>query len=104
MITMPLPCKILKNNSSTVVVDIRTFGNIPKDTVSINPHSIGETIDFTWGNLSYEDSQLIEDSFLSAKASERFSYLGGVYLMEDGYSIPVQANKPIIQASFVRIQ
>jgi len=101
---MPLYCKILKNYSSSAVVDVRSFGSIPKDVVSVNPHSIGETVDFEWGKLSYTEVQIIEASFMSAKASERFSYLGGIYQMNDGYTVSVTGNKPTIQASFVRIQ
>jgi hypothetical protein len=104
MRAMPLPCKILKNKSSSVVVDVRSFGTITKDTISINPHSIGETYSFNWVNLSYEDVQTIEASLLGSKGTERFNYLGGIYSIEDGYSIDIQANKPTIQASFVRIQ
>jgi hypothetical protein len=104
MIAMPLPCKILTNLSSSVTVDVITFGNIAKDVSSINPHSIGEICQFTWGNLSYVDVQTIETSLLSSKGTERFSYLLGVYSLEDGYTVEVQANKPIIKASFRRIQ
>ena len=104
MIAMPLYCKILKNYNSTAVVEVRSFGGIPKDVVSINPHSIGETADFEWGNLSYTDVQTIETTFMTAGASERFSYLGGIYQMNDGYTVSVTGNKPTIQASFVRIQ
>jgi len=104
MIAMPLPCKILKNFSSTVLVDVRSFGEIAKDVISINPHSIGETFNFVWGNLSYTDVHTIENAFMSSKASHRFSYNLGVYLLVDGYSIAVEGNKPTIQATFVRIQ
>jgi len=104
MIAMPLPCKILKNRTSSVVVDVRSFGSISKDILSINPHSIGETIAFNWGNLSYSDVKTIETAFRLSKASKRFSYELGVYQMEDGYTVTVQGNKPTIQASFKRIQ
>lgn len=104
MITMPLPCKILKNFDSSVIVDVRSFGVIPKDIVSINPHSIGETVNFEWGNLSYTDVQTIETALRSSKATQRISYNLGVYLLEDGYTVTVDYNKPTIQASFVRIQ
>ena len=104
MIAMPLPCKILKNFASSVVVDVRSFGVIPKLIVSANPHSIGETVNFVWGNLSYEDVQTVEIALLSSKATKRISYNLGVYHLEDGYTVTVEHNKPTIQASFVRIQ
>jgi len=104
MIAMPLPCKILKNQSSNASVDIVNFGQISKDIHSLNPHSLGEVVDFEWGNLSYAEVQSLETIFRSAKATERFTYELGRYLMEDGFTISVQGNKPIIQASFRKVQ
>jgi hypothetical protein len=104
MLAMPLPCKILKNQSSSASVDIVTFGQISKDIHSLNPYSLGEVIDFEWDNLSYAEVQSIEAIFRSAKATERFSYEFSRYLMEDGFTITIQGNKPRIQASFRKVQ
>lgn len=103
MLAMPLPCKILKNQSSTAIVDIVSFGEIPKDIHSLNPVSVGEVVDFEWGNLNYEDVRTIETSFRTAKANQRFTYEFAFYQMEDGYTVTVQANKPTIQATFRKV-
>ncbi len=103
MLTMPLPCKILKMQSSTAVVDIVSFGEISKDIHSMNPFSIGEVIDFEWGNLSYADVRTIETAFRTGKANQRFTYEFAFYQMEDGYTVTVQANKPTIQATFRKV-
>ena len=100
---MPLPCKILKNYSSSVVVDVVSFGTIPKDTQSRNPHSIGETFEVVWGNLTYADVETIEIALLNSKGTGRFSYEGGEYYLVDTYTIRVTNNKPSVSASFVRV-
>ncbi len=104
MLAMPLPCKILKNQSSNAVVDVVNFGQVSKDIHSLNPHSLGEVVDFEWGNLTYAEVQSMETIFRSAKATERFTYEFARYLMEDGFTISVQGNKPRIQASFRKVQ
>lgn len=103
MQAMPLPCKILKNYASSVVVDVVSFGDIPKDIQSRNPHSIGETFEVVWGNLTYADVETIEIALLNSKGTGRFSYEGGEYYLVDTYTIKVTNNKPSINASFVRV-
>lgn len=103
MQAMPLPCKILKNYASSVVVDVVAFGTIAKDVQSRNPHSIGESIDLEWVNLTYSDVFTLETAFLASKGSGRFSYLNGIYTLEGNYTIKVTKNKPYVQATFTRV-
>ena len=103
MIVLPLPCLLLTNYASNVIVDTLTFGTLPKDIESINPHSIGETVDFVWVRLSITNVQYLETIFRGARGSKRFSYNFGAYLMNDTYTISVANNKMSLQASFVRV-
>ena len=104
MKAMPLPCKIVRNVSSEVSVDIRTFGDVCKDVSSINPNSIGEVIELKWDALSYDEVKFLEWEFRHAKANERFIYNLQRYQMEDSFTINVTNNKPTVQASFRKVQ
>jgi hypothetical protein len=105
MLTMPLPCKIVSSFSSKIVVTLFSSGSdrVVEDTLSIAPNSLSRVIDVTWVNLTKEDVQTIEIALQSSTASKRLTWNGLNYLLEEGYSVNVTANKPSISASFRRV-
>ena len=105
MLDMPLPCKLLRNFNSKAFVTHLTSGasQFNEDTLSLIPSPIGEVVNLTWSNLSYKDVQTIEAVLQSSKATIRLLWETYYYLLEDGYSVSVETNKPTITASFRRV-
>ena len=106
MINMPLVCKIQNAYTGTSTVNVVTSGtNKPiEDIKSINPVSLGKTIDIVGGNLSYFEVQEIEYYLMLSKGTQRFNWSGVHYQLEDGYTVNVVANRPTISATFRRVR
>jgi hypothetical protein len=104
MLAMPLPCKILRNGSSSSEVSSISFGTIPRDVHSINPRSTANTVNLVWVNLDYDEVFIIETRFMEAKSTKRLSYNNRSYIMAEGYSITAQNNRISVQATFVEVQ
>ena len=105
MITMPVQCKIVTSFSAKISVTLLSSGvdKPVEDTFSIFPNSLSKIIDVTWVNLTKKELQEVETALVNSKASKRFSWNGYAFLIEEGYSIDVIANKPTITASFRRV-
>lgn len=105
MINMPLPCNIVANYSSDVDVSLLTSGAnaVAEDTLSLYPDNLAEVREVVWVNLTYAQVQEIEYWLMKSKATERFLWDGFHYQLEDGYTVEVQANRPVIKASFRRV-
>lgn len=105
MLDMPLPCKIVSSFSSkTVVTLLSSGGDKPvEDTLSVSPTPLSKVIEVAWINLTKEDVQDIETALTNSKASKRFKWNSYTFLLEEGYSVEVIANKPVIKASFRRV-
>lgn len=105
MLAMPLPCKIVSSFSSKVGVTLLSSGSDKpvEDTLSINPSSLSKVIEVTWVNLTKEDVQEVELALTNSKASKRINWNGYVFLLEEGYSVEITANNPVVKASFRRV-
>lgn len=105
MINMPIPCNIVANYSSDVAVSLLTSGAnaIAEDTLSLYPDNLAEVREVIWVNLTYAQVQEVEASLMQSKATERFLWEGFHYHLEDGYTVEVSANRPVIKASFRRV-
>lgn len=105
MLDMPFTCNIQSSYAAKTSVSLLTSGvdKPVEDTLSIFPNNLAEVIDVTWLNLSYSEVMEIEYYLMKSKATERFLWNNLSYLLEDGYTVEVQVNRPVIKASFRRV-
>lgn len=106
MLDMPFTCKIQSSYSSKTAVSLLTSGAAKpvEDTLSIFPNNLAEVIEVTWLNLNYSEVKELEYQLMKSQATERFLWGTLSYLLEDGYTVEVQANRPVVRASFRRVQ
>mgnify|MGYP001224171293 CR=1 FL=1 len=105
MINMPLTCNIQSNYATKTAVSLLTSGvdKPVEDTLSIFPNNLAKVVEVTWLNLKYSELIELEYWLMKSKATERFLWGALSYLLEDGYTVEVQANRPIVKANFRRV-
>ena len=105
MINLPFTCNIQSSYASKTAVSLLTSGadKPVENTLSIFPNNLAEVVEVTWLNLSYSEVMELEYQLMKSKATERFLWNALSYLLEDGYTVEVQANRPVVKASFRRV-
>ena len=103
---MPFTCNIQSSYTTKTAVNLLTSGadKPVEDTLSILPNALAEIIEVTWLKLTYSELMELEEWLMKSKATERFLWNTLSYLLEDGYTVEVQANRPVVKASFRRVQ
>lgn len=91
MISLPLPCKIVKTTVISLTANIREFKvNNIKHTKGITPNLLNESLLVEYGNLNMAELAGLEVTFDYTKGTVRVLHLDKRWLL-DGYQVEYKA-------------